>query len=1024
MAAKSVIELWLWGGPSQLETFDPKPNASVDYNNGLKAIETNVPGVTIHEWWPELAKCADLYSLIRTMTHPYPGHETATYLMQTGRSPGGGDVYPAIGAVISMMKQKDYRGDLPPFVILTTAKGRFSEVGFLGEKYAPLVTGGDPRQPKFVVDGIVPPGALSAEDIASRFDLLKLVDNFGDDHDFGNFIEAGRQARHVIEGSAAKTFDLSLESPETRQRYGKTWIGQSLLAARRLVEYGVPYITVNMSGWDSHKRHFETMRQRTQETDRALAALLRDLSEKGLLDSTIVWVSGEFGRTTKVDRDPPWNGGRNHYPKCFSALVAGGGFKGGCVVGESDETASKVVKRPVTPVDFLGSIYELCGVDPDGPMPNPVGKKVTVLPPQSKHGRLKEIYKTFSSTGASTRRLALGWMMLASALLGAKTAAADPYVGYIYPAGVQAGTTNRVIVGGQALGGAKTGVISGRGVRVLSVENIPNFAPPTGPQRRYLEDWLKAIAEGRREKPPLPTDEKAHVNEWRSNVWWNALGDLDDLKIAIVERDLYTKRNSLQMSPSLRQRVIATIAVDADAELGFREFRLSGGNGMSPPRPFEVSSAPRRAEPRFAAPWKPVPERPLIENFPAALDGTIMPGETDGWRLRLRKGCAVSLRTVGRELQPYVGDAVPGFFNPTIRVLSPDGREVAFADDYFYHPDPELRFVPEADGVYTLEIRDVLYRGREDFVYTISAELDGALTPPSEVPLWPKPIDRIPDSAMIREVKGVVGETPDLELTIDEEGDYVFDLLARRAGSPLDGRITITKKNPWWNLLGDRPTERFVFNDVTNTVFCGSIIQGECDPIGTVHLTPGDYLVKVEDERFTLSPFHPFTLSPFFYTLRVHRPAPRFEVWMTPSSFTLRPGQVKQVKAFVLRRDGFKGAIHLPETREFRFKPSVIPAATNMMKMTVFSKATMPVLPSAVEIFASGRLGSETVVTRVRPADEYNQAFAWDHLLPSKSFIFRGIGGGKKVAKKGEKVKGERVKGKGEKVKGKKKAKK
>ena len=392
--AKSVIELWLWGGPSQLETFDPKPEAPADYNNGLKAIPTNVPGLVIHEWWPNLAACGHLYSVIRSMTHPHFGHETATYLMQTGRNPGGGDVFPAIGTVTAMMKTRDktYQGDLPPAVILTTAKGRFSEVGFLGDRYAPLVTGGNPNAVRFVVDGIVPPGGLSPAEMARRFDLLKMVDVFGDTARFGDFLSAGEQARRVIEGSAAKTFDLTQEPPEMRDRYGRTQIGQSLLAARRLVEYGVPYITVNMSGWDSHKRHFETMKNRTAETDRALAALLTDLADRKLLDTTVVWVSGEFGRTTKIDRDPPWNGGRNHYPTCFSALVAGGGFKGGCVVGKSDETASHVVARPVTPVDFLGSIYERCGIDPDGEMPNDVGKKLTILPPQSEHGRLKEIY--------------------------------------------------------------------------------------------------------------------------------------------------------------------------------------------------------------------------------------------------------------------------------------------------------------------------------------------------------------------------------------------------------------------------------------------------------------------------------------------------------------------------------------------------------------------------------------------------------------------------------------------------------
>ena len=395
--AKSVIEIWMWGGPCQLDTFDPKPDAPYDYNGGRKAIDTNVPGLQVHEWLPELAKCADLYAVVRSMTHPHFGHETATYLMQTGRTPGGGEVYPAIGAVIAMMKAKGYKGDLPPFVILTSEKGRFSELGFLSERYAPLVTGGNPNQWRFIVDGIVPPGGLTDEEVDGRFGLLGELDTYRrtgvqPSAALEEFVSAGNAARKIIKGDAARTFDLSLESNETRARYGRTPFGQSLLVARRLVEYGVPYITVNMSGWDSHKRHFETMERRTREFDKGLAALLKDLSERGLLDTTVVWASGEFGRTPKVDWNPPWNGGRNHYATCFSALVAGGGFKGGVAVGSSDETASHVASRPVTPVDFLGSIYERAGIDPDGPLPNPKGLKMTVLPPASQLGRLKEIY--------------------------------------------------------------------------------------------------------------------------------------------------------------------------------------------------------------------------------------------------------------------------------------------------------------------------------------------------------------------------------------------------------------------------------------------------------------------------------------------------------------------------------------------------------------------------------------------------------------------------------------------------------
>jgi hypothetical protein len=353
--------------------------------------------MSIHEWWPELAKCADLYSVIRTMTHTQFGHESAAYLMQTGRLPGGGEVFPAIGAVVSLAKRGGYSGDLPPYVVLTRAKGRFSEVGFLGAEAAPLVTGGRPNSARFVVDGIVPPEGITEKTAQERFDLLAQLDAWRPE-DAGNaakaaaFDAAGREARRIADGDAAKVFDLTQETAATRDAYGRTEIGQSLLAARRLVEYGVPYITVNMQGWDSHKRHFETMKRRSGETDKAVAAFLRDLSERKLLDSTLVWMSGEFGRTPKVGWEAPWNGGRGHYARCFSALVAGGGFRGGCVVGESDATASVPVSRPVAPQDFLGSIYELCGIDPDGPMPNSKGKKLAILPPASAAGRLREIY--------------------------------------------------------------------------------------------------------------------------------------------------------------------------------------------------------------------------------------------------------------------------------------------------------------------------------------------------------------------------------------------------------------------------------------------------------------------------------------------------------------------------------------------------------------------------------------------------------------------------------------------------------
>jgi len=391
--ARSVIEIWQNGGPSHLESFDPKPDAPKDYNDGLKSIKTNI-GTDIHEWLPNLAKCADLYSVVRTLTHPFFGHEKAAYLMQTGHAPGGALTYPAIGTILSSMMKTDYAGDLPPFVILTQGKGRFSDVGFLGDGYAPLITGGDPAAKVFEVDGIVPPGGLTRKQIDERFAKSVVMDHLRlPKH--AAFDKAGELARSIIRGKAAETFDLTREKKETRERYGMNYFGQRLLAARRLVEYGVPYVSVYFGFWDSHKRHFTSMKRPTAEMDQAVAALLNDLKERNLLDSTLVWMCGEFGRVPKIDRQPPWNNGRNHYPLCFSAMLAGGGIKGGLVVGKSDDLAEHPKERPVTPQEFLGSISELAGVDPEGHLDNPKGIDINVMPlPKDKPGlgRLKELY--------------------------------------------------------------------------------------------------------------------------------------------------------------------------------------------------------------------------------------------------------------------------------------------------------------------------------------------------------------------------------------------------------------------------------------------------------------------------------------------------------------------------------------------------------------------------------------------------------------------------------------------------------
>jgi hypothetical protein len=399
--AKSVIQIWLWGGPCHIDTFDPKPDAGRDYCGSLdKPIPTNVDGIQISQLLPTLAKQADKFSLIRSMTHGNNGHETAAYMVQTGRPSGGRDVYPCVGAVTSLFKGYDagYARLIPPYVVLTEPQGRFSEAGFLGSKYKPFATGGDPAQPKFAVDGIVAPGITEARQ-KDRRELLHQLNTLGhtlqSDATLKALYQSEDQAYELILGDAGKLFDLSQEKNELRDRYGRNTFGQSCLMARRLVEKGVPYITVNYKGWDTHKQHFQTMNRKLPELDKGLAALLQDLSERGLLDSTIVWCCGEFGRTPKVQWEPPWNGGRNHWGKVFSALVAGGGFKGGHVIGASDAKGEEVKDRPVYPCDLLGTMYDLMGIDPEAKLPHPQGELARVTPGDGdgvkSGGRLKEI---------------------------------------------------------------------------------------------------------------------------------------------------------------------------------------------------------------------------------------------------------------------------------------------------------------------------------------------------------------------------------------------------------------------------------------------------------------------------------------------------------------------------------------------------------------------------------------------------------------------------------------------------------
>ncbi|MBQ5844185.1 MAG: DUF1501 domain-containing protein [Alistipes sp.] len=376
--AKSVILVYLDGGPAQTDTFDPKPEAGRNYHGNYKGVcKTNVEGIEIGEKLPLLAGMADKYSLIRSMTHGSNAHETGHYAMITGDTSGGAVVYPSFGAVISYMKRDSYKGVLPCYISVTSANSRFNEGGFLGNEYKSFDTGGKPEAEEYEVEGLVNQFA-DRKRMDKRMELLSKFETQPMDKCTIDSLRAINM--EFIWGESREVFNLDNEPDSIRQRYGKSRLGQSCLVARRLVEAGVPFINVRMTGWDTHKKHFQKMNSMLPNLDKALSALIADLDCRGLLDSTIVLCGGEFGRSPKVLWEAPWNGGRAHFGTVFSYLVAGGGFHGGKVVGKSDKTGEKVAERPVRPCDLIGTVYLLMGIDPYGTLPHVSEGDLPILP--------------------------------------------------------------------------------------------------------------------------------------------------------------------------------------------------------------------------------------------------------------------------------------------------------------------------------------------------------------------------------------------------------------------------------------------------------------------------------------------------------------------------------------------------------------------------------------------------------------------------------------------------------------------
>jgi uncharacterized protein (DUF1501 family) len=383
----SLIYLFLHGGLSTIDTFDLKPEAPQEFRGEFKQIDTNVPGVRIGEHLPKLSRHMDKLSLVRSFRHHNSDHGPADHYMLTGYFPVAGfnpslkpnNQRPAHGSIIA--RKLGPRGSVPPYVCLPKMHPSCGPA-YLGPTAAPFVVDADPNAPDFSVPDIVPPPTLAADRLEDRKRLLNQVDRFAQSgqaraNPSAQTVNVFRQKAFDLMTStqAKKAFDIHAEPDKLRDEYGRHSLGQSCLMARRLVEAGVRCVTIDHSNWDTHDANFETLKKQLPMLDAGVTTLFRDLSDRGLLDSTLVIVTGEFGRTPRINK----NAGRDHWGPAFTVALGGGGIVGGRVIGKTDLRAERPASEPWGPEDLSATLCRLLGIDPEEEFLTPEGRPVKIV---------------------------------------------------------------------------------------------------------------------------------------------------------------------------------------------------------------------------------------------------------------------------------------------------------------------------------------------------------------------------------------------------------------------------------------------------------------------------------------------------------------------------------------------------------------------------------------------------------------------------------------------------------------------
>jgi hypothetical protein len=376
--ADSVIHIFLPGGIAHQETFDPKPFAPVEYRGELASIATKIEGEKFSETLPKTAQVADKLTIVRGMTHGEAAHERGTHNMFTGYRPSPALQYPSFGSVVS--HEYGPRNNLPPYVCVPTLPNVYAGTGYLSSAFSPFCLGSDPADGNFRVQDLALPGGIDESRFATRRHVLDAVNDYFAKKEKADNIAAmdtfyQRAYSLISSPKAREAFNIAAEPANIRDEYGRNPAGQRMLMARRLVAAGVRMVTLQYGGWDMHVGIANGMRQQMPPFDQAFAALIRDLERNGLLDRTLVMVSSEFGRTPKINKDA----GRDHWPKVFSVVLAGGGVKKGFVFGASNATATEPERDPLGPEDLATTIYHQLGIVADKELMAPGNRPIEIV---------------------------------------------------------------------------------------------------------------------------------------------------------------------------------------------------------------------------------------------------------------------------------------------------------------------------------------------------------------------------------------------------------------------------------------------------------------------------------------------------------------------------------------------------------------------------------------------------------------------------------------------------------------------